>query len=344
VARVKLCRAWRVCYYNVSILGNCIKTNNRLPLNAVCCVQRILAEVSAPERLIAYGSVYWQHGYHEESVRLYQKALLLSPQSRDGILELARRYKLGGEPRKAVQTLASAMRLNPNDEEVQAEIEDAFIKLNIIEETIQFYADLMNLFPDNKYICRQLSRAYVHQGGMFLVANRLKAAEEFYANAFAFDPDNQKAVEGLKTVRWYRARQKSGLKQLLMGRRHSLPRFTLEYILIKVIPFQMIGDQLVYSNLVAISKLCRKRVVPLIFSGYPHDIPEPMVPVALLYDIPLVDHRPVFERLHAFAPESSYIVSRFDTHCTAKGYGVMAENISTVVLNVVENNASPQSH
>ncbi len=288
-----------------------------------------------PGKLIAYGNVYRGYGQYDRAVIFYKKAIALSPQYRTGLLELGRCYRLNREYRKAVAALAGAIRLDPDDAEIYAEIDDAFIGLDNVTETIRFYTELMDGFPGSLPARRGLARAYAYRAGQLFLTNQLDAAYEAYAAAAALDPENAKAKEGTGIVAGFRGRQRFNFAFMAQGQDYSLPNVLMGCIVVKNLPPQKIAEELLYRNLSAMVRLCRQYHVPLIFSGYPEDIPVAMREVAGLYEIPCVDHLSGFERLQAFVPGSRFFVSAEDRHCTAAGYRIMAENIAEALIPVI---------
>lgn len=323
-----------------TILLDNIRTNKiagRFQDNNVA--QRICSMENDTRKLIRYGNTFRKFGYFEQAKLYYQKVLRIDKENELALLEMGRCCKLGGEYSKAIEFFTAILRKNTANKQIYSEFEDAFIRWDNVDEQIKFFSRLLEEFPNNKLILRQLSKAYAHLGGLLFLDGQPKMAREVYFKAVELDLQNEKARLGLNMAdsicrqqqkRFFLSlsRQKPGnnLKKLLRG-----------YLFIKILPTDSVVDDILFKNLVAISRTCQKQNIQLVFSGYPYPSSTSvsyklMEQVSFLQGISLVDHGPVFSRLLAEEEFNKYFVSENDFHCTKEGYRVMAENIAEKIL------------
>ncbi|MBU4305875.1 MAG: hypothetical protein KJ893_09720 [Candidatus Omnitrophica bacterium] len=309
---------------------------NPVKHDSLPAVRKILVKGNDEQKLVAYANIYRDAGYYEQAKVFYEKSLFLKPSSRVALMELGRCYKLNREYNRAVETFGGMLKNNVDDSPVYEELDDVFRRLNVIEEPIAFYTALLKKFPGNKQIRRRLSKTYVHLGGTLYKNGQVDEAYCLYSDAVILDPENKKAQKLLETMRIFRELRGTNKNSILSLSPFDILKFVEGYLIIKIMPIKKITDDLLIENLSAMAALCREKEIPLIFSGYPREIPEKIKELALQDNIPLVEHERCFARLLAAAPLEVYFISEDDPHCTRLGYRVMAENIAEAVLETID--------
>lgn len=278
-------------------------------------------------KLILYGNKCRANLHFKKAEEYYKKVLEKEPNNTVGLLELARCYKLNGEFNKATNILKSAIRLDSNNVEIWGELDDLVIHQNKAEEKVKLFASLLQEFPDNKHFREQLANSYVDLALNFLKKNQIKKAEITYKHALKLDPNARRAYGVSNLIEICRANPEKvpsalflhpGTRWMSLWQRYL---FNQRYILRKAV------DQILFTNLVEITKICKKQKITLILSGYPHYTPKSLKKVADIYDLTLINHKPIFYDLLKTNPYIKYFASESDRHCNREGYRIMAKNI-----------------
>lgn len=334
-------KIYRLFYILFQDLKNLMRRVFPETMPATFSYQRLENDKSDAQKLIRRGNIYRDNNYLEQAKLYYQKALRLDPQNKVASLELGRSYKLNAEYEKAQEIFLAGFRLDADDEVLQNELADLVIKQNKIEKTLQYYSSLLDEFPNNDYVRKQLSNACVQVGGDFYLDGQSEKALPFYKRAYKLDPENKRAYWYLVNYGFDRYSPKLDFKKettklIFSSEAAVLVKLMQSQLLITPQTAEEVSRKILFENLVKIIKLCEKFGVILIFSSYPSGASLTMQEAAVAYHIPLVDHKSTFAELLTNSPLTRYQVSEFDPHCTKEGYRVMAENMSKVVLRYVQ--------
>lgn len=243
--------------------------------------------------LIEQGNINRDKKYFEKAKLFYKQALSIDPGNRTAFLELGRCYKLADEFGAAVETLASVFRVYPNDEQIQQELTDVFIRQNKIEKTIEFYGFLLEKYPQNEYARKQLFNAYKHLGGDFYFNYQLRKAIDTYCGLYRLDPKNKKSYFNI------------------------LNNLSIE--------------KNMFENLKKMVEVCKEKRIFLLFSGYPQKMPIPLQRIAVECGNLLIDLQPVFREIKERYPDHKYFIED-SYHCTREGYRLIAEKISEEII------------
>jgi tetratricopeptide (TPR) repeat protein len=89
-------------------------------------------------------------------------------------------------------------------------------------------------------------------------------------------------------------------------------------------------DRWIELDLAEMHRLCSSSGAALVIQTYPHGDFEVLARVAARHRLPLVDHKPAFDRIPASERDSYYLLGDF--HPNTRGNAVMAETILRVLL------------
>lgn len=267
---------------------------------------------------------------YAKAAACYRQTLMLAPGNKAVALELGHCYKFGRRYDQAIDVFLKLLRSNPEDEQIHYEIKDVLINQDDAIKTLEFYTALFQEFPENKYVRQELSKTYVHLGGVFLLTNQMDRAVNVYKKALDLDPQNKQVYLGLQMAKDFQSKySNSKFNEAFFD---SLTMLNISWD-----PY-VYRKNILYNNLKQIVKVCQQNKAVLIFSGYPLKISDVMQEIAQVYNIVLVDHRQSFNDLLQRYPWNKYFVSGYDSHCLKEGYRVMAENIAAEILDAIEYN------
>lgn len=147
------------------------------------------------EALLVLGSLFLSSGQLQKATETLKEALELDSSSSLGLFLLGRAYNRLND-RRAVQTLVSAVALDPADERLWKELSDAFSNHQAHDEAISTFKRYVQLFPQNAFVHVLLGEAYF---GGSLVWKAIAELEQ----ALKLDPDLFSANYALGFVHKY---------------------------------------------------------------------------------------------------------------------------------------------
>lgn len=304
---------------------------------------RILANEDDFFRLIYYGNIFRSFNCHRQARLFYDKAIKLRHNESIGFIELGRCYKMNDEYLQAIDILGQALVDWPDNNDVQAELEDVFIKSGLSDEAIKFYEFFLNKFPTNKFATSALSGKYIKVGGEYFLNNRIQTAIAFYKKAALLDLQQSseifKAIQMMEKVYEQRKGYESSDFKLSLGSWGKV--IGSNYFIQSPLGQQLIRYS-VSDNLSEMIEFCKKNNIKIILSGYPaHNEDSEKYEIirnaALTYGVSIVDHRDAFCEALKHKPLEYYYISRHDQHCTKEGYRIMAENIARQISEYLKN-------
>jgi tetratricopeptide (TPR) repeat protein len=298
----------------------------------------ILKEENDFLRLIRYGNIFRCFNFYDEARLFYNKAMMLRHDEPIGYIELGRCYKLNHEYRQSIYILGQALRQWPENNDLQLELKDVFIKLGITEETIEFYENFLSLYPANKSAAWFLASQYIKFAGDCFLDNKLDKAKDYYKKALLLDSKQSPAIfEAIEMMEKSYKKKKDNLNSNFKLNLGNWGKVISGNYFIQTPIGRQLAEYSVVDSLAAMIEICKKNNIKIILSEYPAGSEDSSVckaikKVALIYGIPIVDHRDAFYEALKYKPYESYFVSRNDPHCTKEGYRIMAENIAEQIL------------
>jgi tetratricopeptide (TPR) repeat protein len=110
------------------------------------------------------GDLLLEEGNVESSILMYQKALDVCPVSLEGFQKLASAYARGGRADRALETLAKAVSLYPDEAALYIQIAEVYWSQASLEEALTFFSESTRIDPFNPYVYRSRSSIYRQRG------------------------------------------------------------------------------------------------------------------------------------------------------------------------------------
>ncbi|MBI4846934.1 MAG: hypothetical protein HY810_10770 [Candidatus Omnitrophica bacterium] len=281
-------------------------------------------------KLILYGNLFREHKYFSQAQKCYEKALRFNPSNETALIELSRCFKLNKEYVKAYTVLIEAMRDNPGNEQLLTELKDILIRQNDPETAVEIFSSLFERFPENRIIVKELANAYKLCAGNFLIIGRFNQAKFFYSRAAKIDLNNNSIGNMIAVVDSLENLCKNNFYEGNCKKAQLLKRYLWSGVMGDV----SAQHKILLTNLTKTARICSKKKVPVLFSGYPAFTPEAMRDVAACFNIPLVKHEDIFMAKIEQGSALKYFVSKSDPHCTKEGYRILAENLAAELLKI----------
>lgn len=299
---------------------------------------KILQKENDFYKLILYGNIYRNFEYYTQAVLFYERAIKVSQDDRLVRIELGRCYKLNRQFRKAIDVLDRALKDNPQDEQLHAEIRDTFIKSEMVDESILFYEEFLEKCPRNKYATDNLIGAYIQAAGENFLNNQALEGKSYYKKALALNPQLGAKINASIEMMEYELKLKDSHSKLNAkpSTGSFLKSISGDYLINTMLAKRM-TLQILFENLLEMAKICKKNNIKMFLSCYPDagymdNVSIEIRKLALAYDVTIINHyNAFFDALRKY-PYEHYFVSRADPHCTKAGYRVMAENIAQAIL------------
>jgi len=301
-----------------------------------------LAEENNYLKLIEYGNILRYFSYYEDAERFYYKAMFKTEVKYLPLIELGRCYKLDKQYKKAIVVFSRLLKLYPENEAVFLELQDLFTLSGNTRDKVLLFETMSKLFPGNQRISDALIDAYVHAAGELSRSNDLINAKALYAKAAELDSEGRKAIpEIIKSLDLASESKKRYLtSNFNVNIGHPL-RQLKGFLLIKSSFSQSFGLGILFGNFAEMIEICQKNNVKVIISEYPSDyegtVCKAVQKIVKRYEIPIIEHNDIFNKLLISKPYEYYFVSKKDSHCTQEGYRIMAENIARAIIDLIEN-------
>lgn len=280
---------------------------------------------------VAQGNMYRSKAMFNEAVNSYERALNICPDHTVALLELSRSYKLEHKYDLAVSALLKVLETDSGSENIFSELDDIFIQQKQPKKTVDFYRRLFFKYPENEFIRKKLTGAFIVFADDLSKRELFKQSAENYIRALALDPDNADIHDRLI---YNRAILQKGL-----SKKNITPRTTVKSTGLNANSYKRDSSinkkrrQCFSRNLKEFINICTRENIQLIFSSYPKEMTDLMQENAYVYNIPIVDQRPAFEMLEQKKDSSQFF--KKDGHCSKEGYRVVAENIALKILDLV---------
>ena len=285
--------------------------------------------------LVAQGDMYRSKAMFNDAVGSYKRALDICPDHTAALLELSRCYKLQRKYDPAASVLLKILETDSGNENIYSEFDDIFIRQKQPKKTVDFYSRLFFEYPENEFIRKRLIGAFIVFADTLFERGRFEKVIDNYILALALEPDNENIHNGLiynlailqkgaksKNITADTPINSTGLNAKIYERDSSINKKRRQYF---------------SRNLKEFINICARENMQLIFSSYPKEMPDLMQENAYVYNIPIVDQRPAFDRL-AQKKDAFRFFSK-DGHCSKEGYRVVAENIAREIIQLVEKKA-----
>jgi tetratricopeptide (TPR) repeat protein len=284
-------------------------------------------------KLIRYGNTCRDFKFYEQAESFYQKARKKDNQNTDVLLELGRNYKLAHKYLQALDTLGLAVRQDPDNIKIHAEIKDIFISSERTDKAVVFYEDFLKEFPKNKFAAENLTGIYIKAGGECFFDNEMKKAKAYYEKAILLAPQREKEIKNaLRMIEQTLTLRSGYLSSRFKKTPFDITNIFMSNAWINNLLEHKLNQEILYGNLLAIIETCKQEDIKLIFSGYPDGTTPVLKDLCLNHGITLVDHEKVFREALKEKPYEYYFVSKDNSHCTKQGYRLMAENIAKNII------------
>ncbi len=290
-----------------------------------------LAQVQTVPILIRYANIYRDFGYYGLAKRFYYKAIMIDGNDDLSVLELIRCYKLNREYAKALNRLTVALNKNPEARIWHQELEDVFMRMDIIEKTVLFYEKFLLKFPKNNMAKKFLSQAYIRMAGDLYMDNFFIESRAYYLKALKLDPKSRDCIElAIEMVDKNAKLRRDYFQDKLRGRNSIFKIANLYFA--NVLMKESNVSEILSANLKEMVESCERNNIRLFFSGYPDGVSSEIMEVAFRYKIEIIRHEERFVQLLRHRPYKYYFVSEEDRHCTKHGYRIIAENIAAIIM------------
>lgn len=135
-----------------------------------------------PPLHVTLGAIHRDKGQYEESVKEFQKALLLDPVSSDAYRGLARTYEAQGKPKEAEATYRKAIELRPANWAGYNDLGGFYSRLGRYGDAVTQFQQVVALTPDNYW-------GYNNLGGLLFYLERWDEASQMFERSIAIQPN-----------------------------------------------------------------------------------------------------------------------------------------------------------
>ena len=265
-------------------------------------------------------------------------------------------YYNKGKRREAVEFCEEALKTNPNSIEILCTLalfyynEDFYISENNqeyhpqeyeIQQAAAFYSKALQIAPESEFVLDRLAYFYMWCAEDYGDRNRFDLAVDFFSKTIELDPANTVVLHFLTKA--YGLQSKYDADYIIQTFQKMLKnnadlnenKFFMNYFAFfkNKEKWDKKNERQLKKNLEEIVELCQKNKVEVVFQNYPYPYSATnriLENIALKYSLPFVDNCAIFNELVAGEGRSRYFLD--DSHCTTKGYQVMAENIYNIII------------
>ena len=167
------------------------------------------------------GKAYEMQDNESAAIAEYKKASLIKPEYTSPYLSLAEIYKNRGDEEFAISELRNALAVNPDFHKAKAEIAEITLNIGKIDQTIQYYKELLEVPEYRQEALKGLSKAYFLKAQQaksysYMVSkNDLIAVENALHKAISRNPENLELY--LALLRVSKASQKTSQSKIYLN-------------------------------------------------------------------------------------------------------------------------------
>jgi tetratricopeptide (TPR) repeat protein len=227
---------------------------------------------------------------------------------------------------EAIKWFKEAIKIDPHNVSVYNGIGECYQQQGNYEEAIKWFKEAIKLNPAH-------SNSYSGLGWTYKEQKNYEEAIKWFKEGIRAGPFNALNYYGISEMRSYmRKEEYSKIINLLYISAKRDPYLSNYNMIFKNKNHNRDIDDWVKSDIEKIVKICQKEGIRIILQNYPyqHRANESIKKVAEEYLIPFVDNCSLFNKLLKTERFEEYFVP--DSHCNAKGYGIMAQNIYDKIM------------
>ncbi|MEW5820356.1 MAG: tetratricopeptide repeat protein [Cyanobacteriota bacterium] len=142
------------------------------------------------------GEAYKHQGNETAAIEAFKKSIAIKPEDTLPYLLLSSVYEDRGDDELAIAELKSALKNNPDFSEAKLKIADMSLKLNKVDQSVEFYKKTLIDDPGNPNAEKGLSKAYFRKvqsdvaSGIIASPSRLLEAEKYVDKAISNNPED----------------------------------------------------------------------------------------------------------------------------------------------------------
>ena len=152
------------------------------------------------------GTALADQGYHDQAIKLYQKALQLDPLYQEPVANIGISLAQQGKMEESITQFLKALEINPKDYKTLNNLGASLIVVGRYKEAIQNLSEALTLNPYYAQAHTNIGAALQHQG-------RIEEAIDHFSTAVLLDPDNIRVYNNLGIILANQGRYEEAIKQ-----------------------------------------------------------------------------------------------------------------------------------